>query len=121
MKHIVPQTGQEALEFDGQLLSRVSSETSFKKYWTELAIYITVAGTYIVEVVGGARNPDDITFRLGHVCAAPEDVFKVLRSRNKGATGPSQLALTLLEKVAEIDDNIAAELDAREAQTRLVT
>lgn len=120
MRHIVPQTGQEALEFDGQLLARESSERLYKKYWTELAVYVTAAGTYVVEVVGGARNPDDITFRIGHVCATPADVFKVLRSRNKDEEGPSQLAIKVLEKAAETDHNIATELDTREAKTRLV-
>lgn len=44
--------GARLLTFDGLQLGRVSSERSNSPRWTELAIYQTVGGSYVLEKVG---------------------------------------------------------------------
>jgi hypothetical protein len=47
--------GDRVLSFKGKLLGFASSESRFKPRWTEMSIYITEKGTYIIAGVGATR------------------------------------------------------------------
>ena len=44
--------GNRLLSFDGQLLATISSRTSDRDRWTEMSVYRTSGGSYILEKVG---------------------------------------------------------------------
>jgi len=51
-----------AFVFNGVCLGRATSETETKKRWTEMAIYRTEAGTYIISGIGQTRVKKGDTF-----------------------------------------------------------
>lgn len=118
MRHIVPQSGEPALEFDGVILARASSEASYKRYWTELGLFKTEAGRYIVEIVGNTRVPGKLVVRAAAVCQTEHEMIEHLRRRDSASF--SLLALTLLERAAVQDQAIADALDSLEAKRRQV-
>jgi hypothetical protein len=66
MTEFVVQDGFRRITFEGNLLARASSERSGTRRWTELALYRTTAGTYILEKIGASR--------VTHVRDCPEVV-----------------------------------------------
>jgi hypothetical protein len=55
MTEFVVQDGFRRITFTGVLLSRASSKTHDRWRWTELALYRTDGGSYILEKIGASR------------------------------------------------------------------
>lgn len=55
MTKFVVQDGFRRITFDGDLLAKASSERPQPRRWTDLALYRTAGGTYILEKVGSSR------------------------------------------------------------------
>jgi hypothetical protein len=55
MTEFVVQDGFRRVKFTGVLLARASSESHNRRRWTELALYRTDGGTYILEKIGASR------------------------------------------------------------------
>jgi len=64
MSKFTVQDGFRKITFDGDLLARASSERPYPRRWTDLALYRTEAGAYILEKIGASR--------VMHVSDCPE-------------------------------------------------
>lgn len=90
------QDHERSFMFNGVLLGRATSEIASKKRWTEMAIYRTEAGTYIISGVGQTRVKagdrvwdddekkeviaefDEIPRAWAHVCESAEGAIQRL-------------------------------------------
>ncbi len=65
--HTVLRTGEPALVFTGDQLSYVSSEHAGKSSWTELTLYRTTGGSYVVAVAARTTRDGWREFLLAEV------------------------------------------------------
>lgn len=78
--------GQVPLEFDGWLLAQESSHPGVDGplRWSEVRIWRTVAGMWIVETLGKSTHPGEVTRQRVTVTYDPEGVFDALKHPGSG-------------------------------------
>lgn len=59
------------LVFEGVLLGSSTSQTAGKQRWSEVYIYKTIDGEYIVAGIGRSTLPGDKDLCWAHVCGTP--------------------------------------------------
>lgn len=63
--------------------------------WTEVRIYLTLTGLWVVEYLGCTVVPGEVTIRRVEVCEEPDEVLNALRHGGSGKIpGVSAKALT---------------------------
>lgn len=112
MRYSLARDGEPALGFDGTILAHISSERAAKQRWTELTIYKTIGGQYVVQTVAASTRPGEMYWRSARAYVTAEEVVGGMRDRRKQAL--SKLALDLLESAAVDDDALNEALEAIE-------
>lgn len=117
MHHAIRRDGEPALSFEGVELARRDSERSFKKDWTELGLFRTTAGHYVVQTIGRTRRPNGYEVNSARVYNTVEELFDGLRDHKwKGGAHP-RIVVDLLNDASERDDaidNLLARIEERE-------
>jgi hypothetical protein len=106
--------------FNGVCLGSASSETSSKQRWTEMAIYRTDAGTYIISGIGQTRVKkgdliqdsdgeyaltDETPRAWAHVCETAEGAIQRLYLYDESNVRyMTRIARAALEKAVKNDD-----------------
>lgn len=102
---VLERDGKGPIEFDGWVISQVSTEQDGKQRWTELTLYAVDKSDvmWVVEVVGESTVRNEQALKSVHVCRSGEDLIRVL-SRKGSVTAPGR---QLLEKASEVDAETA--------------
>lgn len=103
-RYRIERPGALDLEFDGQLLSNVSSREGTALRWTEVRIYRTSTGRYVTEVVGrsvadGEKDRLDVK-----IVDNPQELPKALERQPGGYL--TMIALDALDDAADHDPAI---------------
>jgi len=107
MKNFQVRDSERVIKFDGVLLANVSSHTSGKQRWIELAMYKTHAGTYVLYGVGRTRMPDEVDRHWVQLADEPEGIIDRLTLHNDlGAKYIPHTSRSLLIDAGEQDDAI---------------
>ena len=106
--------GEPHLTFEGVELARRDSERSFKKDWTELAVFRTAAGQYVVETVGRTRRLNGYEAHSARVYTTADALVEGLRDHKWRGGAHPKLALDVLNDAAEHDTLLDAALEAIE-------
>lgn len=67
-----------AVEFRGELLGSASSQRPGKDRWSEISIYRTAAGQYVISGVGRTQVPGEVDRVWAKVSGTPEGVIETL-------------------------------------------
>jgi hypothetical protein len=118
MRFQLARDGEPQLAFDGELLVRMNSQAPGKKNWTELTLYRTNGGTYVVQTIARTTKPGEVEWFSARTHASEAEVVTGLRDRRRKTL--SKLALALLESAAETNDAFADALDEVEGQEELI-
>lgn len=111
--------GDRDLEFDGRLLATASSREDGRDRWTELRLYATATGGWVLHRLGQSSRPGETTRYSAKACVTVDDVYRALCSTGvRGDTGQQATYLThlsreVLEDAAEVDDRLAVALVER--------
>lgn len=70
--------GDRLLCFDGAKVASVSAELPTKDRWTELEVYITVAGQWVLAGVGRSRVPGEIDRHWAVTSDNPVDIVAAI-------------------------------------------
>jgi hypothetical protein len=98
---------ERVIEFEGRVLAHVSSHESGKTRWIELALYITTAGTYILEGIGHTLMKNEHKRTWAQIADEPEGIIDRLYLYNDlGAKYIPRTSRRLLQEAAERDDGI---------------
>ncbi len=106
----IQREGKVDLEFRGEVLAQVSSLGKPNPIrWTEITIYRTDSGKYVVHQIGrtlmrGEKDRSSVTVVLN-----PEDVAAALERRTNDSTQPylTNLAVEALSRAAQEDEELA--------------
>ena len=71
---------EQPVHFTGELLASITTDDGLKDRWTEIEIYRTRAGSYIIHKNGNSRLPDDRVLHSSQVSETPEGCIESLRS-----------------------------------------
>jgi hypothetical protein len=92
------------ITFTGVLLGDASSQSPGKDRWTEVAIYRTAAGKYIVEKIGKSRVPGETDRCSAEVCETAAAVVEAMHGVDeRGGKYMTHLYRELAGRVAEQD------------------
>lgn len=124
MRFSLARDGEPQLAFDGEMLARLTSQRPHKKNWTELTIYRTDGGSYVVQTI--ARAQPGSLFRgqamtdwfSARAHATAVEAVEGMRDRKRKTL--SSLALSLLEEAADKDQGIADALDEVEGKEEVI-
>ena len=119
MRYSLARDGEPQLAFDGELIVRASSAARGKKNWTELTLYVTDGGSFVVQTIARTvvdSQRDWFSARAYDTAAGVIDGLrgKVDRRNPKAGRQLSGFALSFLEQAAETNDDISDALDAIE-------
>lgn len=104
IKYVVDRDGERDLVFAGDILAQVSSHSNVgpqQNRWTEIDIYRTRKGKYIVAIRGRTCWQGEINRHEAHVC---DDEAAVIRALSQDGTYISDLAKKAMDE-AEIEYN----------------
>lgn len=110
-EYVLPRDGEPSINFSGRALAEVSSYSNRKQAWTELKLYLTDGGNYILHVIGRTTRPDWVDIHSGSVHHEPAALIDALRVKRGGERKLSALALSLLDTAALQDDRILQALE----------
>lgn len=99
MRYSLARGGEPQLAFDGTQLARVSSVAPGKQRWTELTLYETNAGSYVVQTVARSTHGNEVDWFSARVYDTIEAAIDGLRDKKRRTL--SKLALELIEVAAE--------------------
>lgn len=103
-QHIIPRDGTTPLRFTGIELGHADSFEPGKQRWSELTLYRTDTGKYVVHGEGVTDVPGEDNRNWAAVCDNPEDVLKSLyRVNDKGTHYLTRMAQDLLDQAAAKD------------------
>jgi hypothetical protein len=98
-RYSLARDGEPVLSFDGTVLAAVSSSSSYKDRWTELALYESDGGKYVVQTIARSRRENETDWHSARVFDSPAATIEGLRDKKRGTL--SKLALELLEIAAD--------------------
>lgn len=99
--------GARSLKFRGAVLGEASSHDHSgpnQNRWTEVAIYRTICGNYVVKILGRTRWQGESDRHSVTVCDSPAKVLAALTDEDGEM---SNVAVIALEKAAEVDTALA--------------
>jgi hypothetical protein len=76
--HHTVQARDRELNFEGELLGSSTSYGEGKPRWSEVQIFRTIDGDYVVAGVGRSTAPGEKDLRWAHVCLTPAAVVEQL-------------------------------------------
>ena len=125
MRFTLARDGEPQLAFDGERIVSASSAARGKKNWTELTLYVTDGGSFVVQTVARTLHADQrdwFSARAYDTAAGVVDGLrgKVDRRNPKAGRQLSGFALSFLEQAADIHDGISEALDAIEGQEEVI-
>lgn len=88
--------------FDGDLIAHADSHTPDKDRWTELNLYRTTVGSYVVEALGCTRLPGEITRRRLTVVVNAAQIITTLHPHRH----LSYVARDLLARAGVVDSDV---------------
>lgn len=104
--YTVPDRDRE-IQFDGEVLGRVSSRTELKQRWIELALYRTDAGSYVLAGVGRSTVPGEHDRKWAEIADEPSGVIEFLYLTNDHSQRfLPNTARRLLSQAAKADERI---------------
>ncbi len=99
--------GARKIEFTGVLLAETSSATPRKNRWSELRVYRTDGGNYIVERNGRTRNKGERDYLHAYVCETAAAVVETLYTKDReGAWYFTRMADCVLTVAGRHDHDI---------------
>lgn len=107
MKNFQVRDNKRIIKFEGVQLAGVTSRTSGKQRWIELAIYKTRAGTYVLHGVGRTQVEDEVDRHWVQLADDPEGIIDRLYLHNElGARYIPHTSRSLIVNAGERDDAI---------------
>lgn len=100
-------TGAVDLEFEGRVIANVTSRLDESApRWTEIVVYRTTGGKYVVEVIGMSTYRGEKERRDVKIADSPEGLVEALH--RQGSNGPylTRTALDALDAAAENDPRV---------------
>jgi hypothetical protein len=105
MQHFrIERTGALDLEFEGTVLTDLSSQEDNIPRWTEIRIYKTSRGSYVTEMVGATTVSGERERRDVKIVNSPAELADALKRQPRGYL--TKLALEALDEAAENDPDI---------------
>lgn len=93
---------QADLVFEGELLAEESSRDSDDQpRWSEVLIYRTKSGKYVVQHIGKSIVPGEVDKSKVFVCETPLDVRTALQRSKDGRTFLTNMALDAIDTASE--------------------
>lgn len=100
--------GDRPLSFDGDLLSSATTHRASKNVWTELSLFVTAAGTFVVQTVGRTCDPGKVDLFAADIYVTAEELYDGLCVKGGRLSAPAR---ELLELAAEEHEDIDELLD----------
>jgi hypothetical protein len=95
------------IEFRGRLLASASSEEPGKTRWTEVEIYKTVGGNYVVSTIGRSREPAEHDFHRTNVSETARGAVEVLYQIDRdGVRYLTWTARQALDDASDVDEEL---------------
>src|SRR5437868_3049073 len=98
--------GDPAISFEAELIGSASSRDSGKTRWSELQIYRTGSGAYVVTGVGRSTVDEERDLHWIRVSRTAKDALKSLIRRGKGGPYLTNVALDAIDEAANTDASI---------------
>lgn len=98
---------QRDITFTGDLIATASSEVVGKDRWSEMSIYTTDDGRYVVHGLGKSSVEGETDRDWVCICNTAEAVIKALTRTSDDVSYVPNLNLTLLERASMLDDAIS--------------
>lgn len=96
---------QRRIQFQGWRLARATSFSEDKDRWTDLELYRSLAGKYILAGIGQSTRPDDLTKYWAVVNDDPNVIVSQLtRTDDRGTTYMPEINKRVLLQASEADD-----------------
>lgn len=106
-EHFVLKDGDRHVEFDGALLGHSTSERSGKSRWSEISIYRTRGGNFIVAGVGKTILAGESDRHWATVCERPQGVVeKLTLCDDDGTRYVPYTSRIALDQAIEQDDEL---------------
>jgi hypothetical protein len=107
-KFEVPQ-GERTLVIEGELLAHASSRQGLAPRWTELTLYKTVSGRYVLAGVGKSALPGEVDRAWAKVADGPEGAVNFLYMQDDaGVRYMTRAARAVAELAVGQDDEFAS-------------
>lgn len=105
--------GDEAIVFTATKLAEATSFEEGKPRWTELALYLTDDGTYLISGAGRTQVEGETDRRWLNVQTRPRDVIRSLQrvDRETGRRFLTIVAEELLDQASDFDPDLAREFE----------
>lgn len=113
----IERDGAKTLVFEGKLIASVSSRTPSKSRWTEIDLWMTLSGTYVLHTRGCSSVRGERTFHRGTIHNDAATLFTQLEDRSRTI---SDLGYQLLEIAAERRPDIDTAFDEYESEPAVV-
>lgn len=98
------QDGRRTLNFDGDLIAEASSWVEGKPRWTELKLYRTTGGNYVLSRCGASALKGETNRERAEVCERPGGVVDLLYQKDdEGTWYLTVVARELLEAASLVD------------------
>lgn len=98
------------LHFTGTLLGEATTHETEKRRWTDMALYRTAGGSYVLHIIGRSSVRGEVDIHSGRVCEdAAAVVLSLHRTDDNGVQFLSTVARDLLHAAAQLDYDIAEE------------
>ncbi len=108
MTYSLPRDGEPHLAFEGELLAKATSALGSKRRWTELAIYRTEGGSYVVQTIARSSQAGEVDWWSARAFDTATQAIEGMRDRRRQTL--SKLALELLEEAAGNDEDLSTAL-----------
>jgi hypothetical protein len=112
----LPRDGEALLSFDGVELATIDTKSQGKPSWTEMTVFRTNGGSYVVQTVARTDRADWHEWFSATIYESATEALKCIWPRGKY----SKPAFTLLDRAAEHDDAIRDALDDIENQVETI-
>lgn len=106
-QHIIPRDGTTPLRFTGIELGHSDSFEQGKQRWSELTVYRTDTGKYVIHGEGVTDVPGEDNRSWAAVCDNADGVLAALyRENNQGMRYLTRMAQDVLDQAAANDEQI---------------
>ena len=107
--------GDRPLQFSGELVAEVSTHRKGKNVWTELSLFVTDKGHYVVQSVGATDAADKVNRNSASVTHSADDLYSHLARSGDSLSAPARELLEIAsETIEEIDDLLEERLSIPE-------
>lgn len=107
-RHELPRDGEAVLAFIGTQLATIDTSNQGKPSWTEINLFRTRGGSYVVQVIARTRRADWSELFSATAYASAEELLQKVRR--------SKAMMAVLDAAATVDRAISEALDDLENQ-----